>query len=245
MPTIFFNHIPKTAGTSVRCALEKLFGKNTYNSYWCFDEYLADPKRHSYKLLCGHFGSVVESVHSRCMKSITFLREPSSRSVSHYLDIRARKTHRFHKDAQEMSFSDFIRSDVGCIELLDLQTRFLAVTDFQEWKTMKKAFDEVDVCTMKDLLHFEKIAQKALENLRKYFFVGVVERFNESLCLLSAQLNQGPIKMFDFNKAKESQPLQLSEEDRNVLMSLTRTDQLLYNEAQVRLATELTGISII
>jgi hypothetical protein len=88
-PPVFFLHIPKTAGTSVRAILQNRFAQ----SECLFNVQMArfhaeDPNR--YRLVSGHVGIEYADRFDRPPIVITFLRDPIERAVSAYYFQRTR-----------------------------------------------------------------------------------------------------------------------------------------------------------
>jgi hypothetical protein len=129
-------HTPKTAGTSLRWALEKQFGKSKiirdygphsdtttdvvrkhlYNGDDSKDpqSLFAEISGDTYKVLIGHFPLQRYSDYFKAKKIITFVRDPLVRMCSEYL-------HRVKNKSFTGTFSEFLQRPV----YRNLQSRFL------------------------------------------------------------------------------------------------------------------------
>jgi hypothetical protein len=73
-------HIPKTAGTSFRAALDNVYGKSLATDY--SSEKISNP--HIYKAIHGHFPAAKYAKDFPRAKTIMWLRHPVNRIVSYY-----------------------------------------------------------------------------------------------------------------------------------------------------------------
>ena len=170
---IIFLHIPKTAGSNIRLALEEQLSLDDYCLDYS-DPIMSKPKAvrwiqalyHSRKtrlidkkIVCGHFlaakycrNNLHESVKRDRDFYVTFLREPLQRAVSHYYYWQRYPTphHKLWKkyNKQGWDMEKFLLSS----EMTNYQSQFL-------WRLSIDAFD----------------------------FIGITEKFHESMSLLKAK----------------------------------------------------------
>jgi hypothetical protein len=184
---LYLNHIPKTAGTSFRNTVERVFHPASHNTYWFVDDYLREPhsKLNSYALLSGHFLMLPVMMNDRAHRMMTFLREPVARAFSHFMHIKNDPLSGWRHIVRDMSFEDFIFSPAAEAELLSFQTRHLGILSPQVYFEVKdRLFD-------RSLLvrHFRSkaVIENAKRTLDQSWFVGLTERYAESIRRLSAR----------------------------------------------------------
>ena len=196
-----FVHIPKTAGTSFRMALEELFGWHMVlrdygpkkgRSSALISERL--PKSSigqiretlkSFRLICGHVHLTKYLMLSGLAKTITFLREPLQRSYSNYL-------HASRIEGFQGSLNSYLQSQSN------IQSRILGG------------------------LPLEALG-----------FVGISERYSESLQLLQLQFPELKLTELreNFNEEKEEEYYRFSAEEEELLRQHNQNDLILYERA--------------
>jgi len=114
---IIFQHIPKTAGTSLANVILSQFKEDhkfvcgrdgVLNNFISLDQ----NRKNQIKLLIGHVDFGIHKYFDDESLYITFLRDPVKRVVSHYYFIKSHKQHRYHKHANQMRISEFITSGI-------------------------------------------------------------------------------------------------------------------------------------
>jgi hypothetical protein len=127
--TLFFIHIPKTAGTSLRHALEREFpnsllkdyGKNSEtscalhnirNDGFSFENYL---KTNHIKVFTGHTKLKNNRFHFRSQNIFCFIRNPIDQVLSHY-------NHHSYHNSYSKSLEDFVTDE----RYQNVQSRYLA-----------------------------------------------------------------------------------------------------------------------
>ncbi|WP_408588541.1 sulfotransferase family protein [Paraburkholderia bannensis] len=229
---LYLNHIPKTAGTSLRNTLERVFPSSAHNSYWFVDEYLADTRERldAYALLSGHLLMLPVSLSDRAHDMVTFLREPASRAYSHYVHLMTDAQSGWREMIAGMTFEDFLFSPVAEAELLSFQARHLGILEPQvHFETKDRLLD-------KRLLtrHFRSrnVLANAKAVLDRAWFVGFTERYAESVGRLSAQMGVplDPGARLNGARRKGVVPV-LTESARNRLAWLNEFDDEIYEYA--------------
>lgn len=186
-PKIFVIHMPKTAGTSLRAAIEHaykdseaLFVYENEPMYFktsnCLS--LSSQALDDVKMIYGHFGYGMHRHTTHAYKYITFLREPYEFIKSYLFFVK--------HVLKNPDFSDIldVLHNRKSVELDNCYTRYLC-----------NRFDEAPV-TESDLT-------VAIENLKRDFaFVGLVERMRESVDALSAYVGR-EISVGQLNKTPD------------------------------------------
>lgn len=233
---LYFLHIPKTAGTAMRTFLETQFDAADVCPHLDMEAIL--PERPSalsgYRLICGHHGSYLTQLLGREPVTMTILREPVARSISHYRHLKSCGKHWLSDRVERASFEEFVCGEFGAPELLNFQTRFLALSDIQ---TDHFGHSRLRICDAAGLI--AKYTDTALldaarRRLDEMAFVGIQERFGDLLLLLSYTFGWSPVSNFpSFNKA--STPFdasQLTPRALDRVHELTRIDREVYEHAK-------------
>ncbi len=179
--TLIFQHIPKTAGTTLSFIIAQHFAEKdiyhirnlnqmrgpAYSKHFGSIENfknLDSDERNSFSCIIGHAPFGLHAHLNHQAKYITFVRDPVRRAISQYYQHRRMvKTNELVGD--ELSLEEFIEEKRDGID--NYQTRYISGLDHKSYS-------------------LEENYAKALTNIDKHFsLVGVVERFDESLLLLS------------------------------------------------------------
>ena len=196
-PLLVFVHIPKTAGTTLTSILRmnepgprSRRGGNVFKGGGGvkrgigFDGLLtnASGQLDRARLLTGHFPLAIREhlPEDRDVRFLTLLREPADRTLSHYFAIRDRFGRREGTNKlglPPLSAEATLDEALAAGYLHDnVQTRMLS--------GLSEPFGEVD----------EAMLEEAKHNLREGLaFVGLTERFDESLVLVKQRLGLGVI----------------------------------------------------
>ena len=194
-PPIAFVHIPKTAGSTALNMLGRAYQKDAMADA---KNFITGPEkvvnklrtaqdswsRRGVRLVAGHVPySIFHQYLAPGTRYMTFLREPVDRVLSHYYrhihnpdardDLAARvKRYRDDGTAPAASLEEAL-VDMRMIQLRNLCTRFLC--------GHPSPTDELP----------EGSLAEAKANLREFIFVGIQERFEESIVLLQRRLGIG------------------------------------------------------
>lgn len=177
---VIFLHIPKTAGLTLYDIFDREYGRahiftfvggrerlehsvNTFKA-------LPEGERSAFQLLRGHTPFGIHTQLSKPFRYMTFLRDPVKRVVSHYYYVLNNPDHLLHETvtSQKMSLETYVASGIN-YELDNGQTRQLAgITNEIPY----------GACN-------QELLEQAKINLKTHFsFVGLTERFNESLLIM-------------------------------------------------------------
>lgn len=129
-PGIHFLHIPKTAGTSFMQLLERQYRKDEICPAYLWRDLIpllgtAD----RFRVFRGHFyAPLAGQLPGRRMRTVTFLRDPVARALSHYAHVLREPGHYFHRRALELgSLGAFLRDPETAPLLWNVQTRALGL----------------------------------------------------------------------------------------------------------------------
>lgn len=187
---IYFSHIPKTAGTTLRAFLSQFFDDARILPHQLWHE-LGNPqeiKWENYDLVTGHFGHGLVEYLPTGSKVITMLRHPIERTISQYNHVM-RDNYYEHKLGDrvisKIGNGDFSKmlDDPQCAEYFsNIQLKFInlsckpsgGMVSFGNWKEVVDIYNSG-----------EKQVSLAQERLSSYHFVGIQEYFAQSYLLLS------------------------------------------------------------
>lgn len=242
-PLIAFVHIPKTAGGTARSIFAAAYTRRGIDKT---GNYVSGPEaserkiakrpggweawhRRGGRLAVGHTPYGLFRKHLPAdTRYMTFLREPVDRVLSHYY----RHAHDKYflpghgdaissNQAEEESSASRVRAtsledalvELRLPQLRNLCTRFLCGHDDPLGELAPSALDD------------------AKQNLRRFWFVGIQERFDESLVLLQRMLGLDPIPYFNRHVSTEGgRPTvdEISDEERALILEHNQLDAELY-----------------
>lgn len=220
--TLIFLHIGKTAGSTMRQILKRQFPSSQTMTVRARrrprEETLADfallpeAERARPRLIMGHtvFG-LHEHVPGPC-RYITMMRDPVRLAVSQHRYVLRTPGHRHHERAQGMSLTEYIESGFA-LEMDNSQTRALAG----------------DIGTPFGGCTPEMLAT-AKRNLEGHFaWVGVTERFDESVVLLGRTFGWNDVRYRSANVARTGEPP--TDEELALVRRMNPLDLDLYDHA--------------
>jgi hypothetical protein len=239
---LVYLHIPKTAGTSLISILDKQFGRHEVFPFHSVSEIgglhdipLNAHKR--YKFVRGHFrlGPFDRCVYRYIVQNplvFTVLRDPVERTLSAFRHIWRHQENSLHEEfaARNVSLLDFVTSPKFAARVVNHQARQIAgalVPRPMRWITTGG-------------LHQEVLLQIALEKLEQFCFVGLTERFEDSVRVLAAVFGWDlPQELPELNQAPlASRREQLSEEELAAIEAATEVDRCVYEAAKRRFAVD-------
>jgi hypothetical protein len=235
---LHFLHIPKTAGVSARAVLENYFDWEVI----CPGTVLADVYDHPasqlsrWRLFCGHYGRYLRHLLNRKPVEITFFRDPIARSLSHYNDLKTRQDSWLYEFANTHTFEEFVTDPVASTELMNLQTRYLALDDIDRDYFGYSARRDNDLPNLMREYTGPVLLDRALAALDQMAFVGLQERFDESLSLLAATFGwPAPQETPRRNTGQSTvHTADISDRAMERLREITALDQHLYDIAAAR-----------
>jgi hypothetical protein len=239
---IYFLHIPKTAGLSMRSMFELEYASSLCPSF-LWDHFFLDQssRTKSYSAYFGHFGNDLGSFLGREMPTATMLREPVARTVSHYLHVKRDVHHPYHRYMVNHSLSDFVNDPVTIPMVFNLQARYLVKSGLQI-DALAKRFDTT--CLSKSGLQIAwenssfvfgpaALLDLAQTSLRSMDFVCTTDQFDLGAARLADhycfQYNQFELR----NVAPETpERPQLDNGVLSRIRALTEVDEVLFSYAK-------------
>ena len=246
----YFLHIPKTAGTSLRSIIEEQFSKSQIAPFSYMHE-LADTVRRDknellrYSLFAGHLGHTLISLLPKPPRVITMIREPISRTISRFKNLmrnRARKAVGYERFLDpEATIDDFLSFPPTRRLITNFQVRNLAL-DFDLMKTYYDDDGREILPKQAKLLSYtysdmsdEELLAKAKQRLASFDFVGITDKFAESMELLLTTFGwTTTMTVPHLNALPDSRLTEqtLPSETVSLIQSCTRLDAELYQFAR-------------
>lgn len=229
MKQTIFIHIPKTAGTTLREIVYNQYDESyvaplySEKQYMSVEEFakLPDDRKNASKAIIGHFPFGIHSVLPNKQTSYaTFLRAPQKRLLSLYNHLRNHQ---------------FAGADVSLLEMLEQPIG----TQFKNHQS--RLISGVGASEISD----DQLYKRTIENIEKHFtFIGLTERFDESLLLASKLLAWELLPYFSKNVATQwsadyTVEITENEELLSLLKNLNSVDQKVYEEVSKRFAEQL------
>lgn len=246
--SIFFIHLAKTGGATIESMLRETYGDENVCPFIYDNEFLEHDDAHlSYRVFVGHNPYFVSQVLPKPVFIFTFLRKPVDRVISAYNHLRRDTAHQFHELLG--ASGDFVKDFVENPHLplaRNAQTRFLgADADFAAAMRAVQRGDTDAAEIYKQIIaarHAKPMAEAfetACGRLARMNFVGITERFDESIRILFSLLGSSygsaiPV----LNQAPDQNRLDLkdlSAEQLQATADANSYDARLYEVAQRRL----------
>ena len=163
------------------------------------------------RVIWGHISFGIGELLDFPTTYVTFVREPVARVVSVHRYIVENPKHPLHEPVSGMSLEEFVTSEIDDVDVTNGQTRQLF--------------------GIADRVPDQEMLDDAKRNLKVDFaFVGITERFDESVLLLRAALGW-PLPFYRVQNATTSAENRLSPEVRRLIKSRNALDQELYGFA--------------
>ncbi|HMO55963.1 MAG TPA: sulfotransferase family 2 domain-containing protein [Roseiflexaceae bacterium] len=231
--TIFFLHIPKTAGSSLRLWLETHFDQDQICGIYGIHELceIDDPAAYfnRFRLIRAHFGySMLRQFLDHDPITLTVLRDPIDRFISQWGYLRAYPINIFTPPERRQ-----ILEQVRTLSLAEFADAIATDTQLSvQWQTtmigsLNTHYSSVQPSQRSPTPDQFQLAQ---QRLQQFAWVGLTERFAESLALLAYTFGWWPphhIPRYNVT-AQRPRVAEISPQLREQISAITRIDQQLY-----------------
>jgi Sulfotransferase family len=238
---LIFNHIPKTAGTSLGEIIKKQYGNEAI--YRCYGDdpqnrsidriikdlslILQSPSGQNIAAVTGHLGfGLHEFFPELNYQYLTILREPVDRVISYYSHVKRYFQNPLGEAARNLSIEEFISRKLS-IEIDNLQTRYLSGIGWQKFILGVGEHIPYGQCSTTMLA-------LAKDNLDRDYLICIQENFPASLAKLSDTLQWQNITNIRVNvNDLRTLKTELSQEAIDLIKSHNQLDLELYNYARL------------
>jgi len=215
---MYFLHIPKTAGTTLIATLDSYFDHDSIFPSKVWSDVLTNNSKmkKTWKLVRGHFGYNIKPFISSKPIFLTVLRDPVKRTISQIEHIRRDPIGNNWVKKKflppNITFDQILQNEKINLVFRNTQTRHLGLdcdviklTRNQSSKTKEDFRFDQNLPLFEKEIPLEKMLENAIKRLEKFEFVGISEKFEESMFLLyytfgwmpinrSWKLNVAPVK---------------------------------------------------
>jgi Sulfotransferase family len=219
---LYFSHIPKTAGMTFRTIMEDQFHCHEICPATLDEQIASIPldEMKRYRLFRGHLGfiDIPKLIPGKRLLNVNILREPVARVVSHYDYIRRTPTDPRYESVKDVTLEEFA-------EKLTLG-KF--GKNMQTYRVAKVARFNLNDLSPEETLELAK------QSLDQFAFIGILEKFQESLFLLSYIFGWKPIlNSRKENASKKSKTkAEISPQTLEIIREQTQLDLVLYQYAE-------------
>ncbi len=235
---LFFMHIPKTAGTSMRGYLqEQYYRDDIYPAANWREAVPLGAEVGGYSLVQGHFNYNFRSLVAPTAKALTILREPLARTVSSLRHLeRDPAFHPDHPLARGKTLAEMLRIPKLVADQTNVQTAALCASAPPEevMAYLRRALPINPNAAAADLEDPPNLAL-ALKRLEQIEFLGTVERLGALLPDLSLAMRYHPaVRLSHRNDAPgpATTLAGLGQDEIDILTACNQLDLIVYRRAQ-------------
>jgi len=225
---IYFLHIEKTAGSSVHRILTSSFPEASVCPTRLREELdgvnAATLRR--YRLFSGHLTGGFTDFLGLPLKTITLLRDPVQRSISHYAHVRRDPSSEYHDLAQELSLRDFCLHPETRPLVEEYQARCLAGAALEA--PLRQVVPDPLPRTRQDR---DDLLRRARATLNACIAVGVTEQLSATLTMFADVLGLDWSGVTPYENASYNRPRAVDQETLGIIRELTVCDAILHQEA--------------
>ncbi len=227
---IYFLHIPKTGGTTLRDIISRQYKRENIFTVPSLKESnaalndLAFEEKKQLEIVQGHLKFGIHEATDRPSQYFTILRDPIKRVISSYNYILQVKNHPFDQSTTEkvMTIQELYESGVNPL-LINGQTQLVSGVTGKNNDPLIKS---------------EDILQKAKNNIADFFItVGLLEEFDASLLIMQKMLGWKTPYYSIANRSKPEHTIAISDETIAFLTEQNELDIKLYQFVSDRFHT--------
>jgi hypothetical protein len=248
---LYFLHIPKCGGTAFANALHRLFPPAAIDAGRLWDDVVGRPF-HPRGLVHGHFGPAPLGELKQPI-SVSVLREPAARVISHYRHIRRDSGHYFHERVNRpgYGFGDFLRDPAVRPLVENHQARHLALHVDRAWLRRHRRSDIAPRTPHQAAFELEPIAldkrelfEAAHRTMSSLHVVVTTQHMDSAYRRLARMFGASTNDSVEpTNVAPPTQErIKLRRADRSLLRSLVDVDDALYRIALRRSARDQPAV---
>jgi Sulfotransferase family len=243
---LYYLHIPKTAGTSVRDLFGQVYGKNLVEVYGRMSPAYAEslkPSCHKDSVLFGHYSfGIHRHFGDENPRYMTILRNPIERVISwykgHVRDPGAEHYERIRRD--RLTLAEFIKLGITP-ELNNHSVRVLTGRGRGRiWKMKRRAQNYYTSRLLGKQIYQvngKRYLDRAIANLNRYFcFVGIVEKLEQLTQFLAGQgtVAAGSVSVPRLNVAPPMEPT-IDSQTLDAIRKANELDLILYEQVAAKL----------
>jgi hypothetical protein len=256
-PSIYFLHIPKTAGSSLSGIIRSAYPQKLAMPAYLIPQLLKLNREEINKFQCftGHFGTGLFSLLDRNIPCVTMLRDPFERAVSFFY-----YTNKFENPGKKPDFREILNNPYTSKRIENFQALYLGYdvnldnsldspNPILDWNSQTAISLEVFFVELLCGVDMNKIVDNAKKRLDRMEVVGIVEQFNDSAELICKFLGVSvPRKFHQENVSPQKLSLggltyresgEIPEDVIKRIDELTACDQEIYEYGKTLFARQL------
>jgi hypothetical protein len=239
---VYFLHIPKTSGTSVRESILQVYGPEAATPILLWDDLVNGSFQVSerHRIIMGHLGGLLPLWLKRWPRMITMLRNPVARALSHINHVQREQAHPLHNLTSGLSLLEYCTHPVLRKTVDNYQSRYLASLDFALALRPRSpeiqgqdGYGSVSISFENALYSLDKetgLLDGAMRALSAMDAVGLCEAHNASLRVFASVLGwEMEAAEFGVNQSVGQKTLHdLSQVEIEILQNLNQIDAQVY-----------------
>jgi len=248
---VYFLHIPKTAGLSVNRFLTEAYPRDRICPAHSWDD--LDLQRphdlNRYKVFSGHWMDSLDSFLDRRIGTITLLRDPVQRTISHYAHLRRDPAQPYHELARRLSLREFCLHPETRHLVENYQSGYLGTRfDPREiaGRCQPSAAERLGITALAERSMLARSPDALLRagggRLVRCLAVGITERLGDTLTVFADTLGLRWGGETPYENSSYNRPRTIDPETIALIREMTSLDALLYRKAEALLDARLADL---